>query len=96
MVSALWFVHSRSTAPRFVQKLSGSELIAKRHYLAIEGSRLRVGIPVGSVMAIWDTHPRNSMGGSQSLPCTPGPAPRGFPRLRAAATSGGRGPELHV
>lgn len=55
-----------------------------------------MGIPVGSAMAIWDTHPRNSMGGSQSLPCTPGPAPRGFPRLRAAATSGGRGPELHV
>lgn len=75
VVSALRLVHSRSTAPRFVQKLSGSELIAKRHYLAIKRSRLRVGIPVGSAMAIWDTHPRNSMGGIPVPPLHSGPRP---------------------
>lgn len=73
-VSARWLAHSRSTAPRFVQKLSGSELIAKPHYLVIEGSRLKVGIPVGDAVAIWDTHPRSSTG----IPAPPlhsGPRP---------------------
>lgn len=34
--------------------------------------------------------------GSLPRPCRPGPALHGFPRRRAAATAGGRGPALHV
>lgn len=84
--------HARSTSPRGEENLSGSKLTAEPHYLATEGRKLKGGRDISQGAKGYP--PPQLHWGIPVLP--PGPAPRGFPRLRAAATSGRGGPELHV